>query len=162
MVGVLEMSELRTYMNLEELRNLMPKLDGKTIVTTNGCFDLLHYGHLKTFQLAKELGDILLVGINSDGYIRAHKGEGRPINNELIRAYNLSRIRDINGVVLFHEDTPNEFLKIVKPRYHVKSRSGYKGPEESVLKQWGGKLVITDDIPGYSTTNILNETRRIS
>jgi rfaE bifunctional protein nucleotidyltransferase chain/domain len=157
------MSDMRYFMNLEEAEKLVNKIrlkkPNKKIVTTNGCFDVLHYGHLKTFEQARELGDILLVGINSDAYIMNWKGR-TPIHNENQRAYNLSRLRDVDGVVLFTQNIPDKFLRAIRPNIHVKSKEGYKGIEGPILYEFSGKLVLLDDLPGFSTTNILNDAKR--
>src|SRR3990167_95007 len=121
------------------------------IITTNGCFDVLHYGHLRMLEIASQYGD-LIVGINSDAYIRKHK-KREPIHNEEQRRYNLSRIKGVIYVEVFREDTPEQFLRRHNPNYHFKSRNGYKGIEADILKEWGGKLILIDDIKGFSTTN---------
>src|ERR1043166_4038641 len=101
------------------------KAEGKRIVTTNGCFDLLHVGHVRILKAARELGDVLIVGINSDASVRELKGESRPITPENERAEILSSLWFVDFVTVFSEDTPVEFLRQVKPWIHVKG-SDYK------------------------------------
>lgn len=126
------------------------------IITTNGCFDILHYGHLRFLEIAASYGH-LVVGINSDDYIRKIKGR-EPVHNKEQRAYNLMRVKGVREVIVFEEDTPVEFLRRHKPGVHLKSKQGYKGIEGEILKEWGGKLVLLDDIEGFSTTDILNRS----
>ena len=96
------------------------KLQGKKVVFTNGCFDILHVGHLRYLNEAKKQGDILIVGVNSDSSVRQLKGEGRPINNEIDRAEMLSGLKAVDFTVIFEELTPIETLEKLKPSIHVK------------------------------------------
>lgn len=124
------------------------------IVTTNGCFDVLHYGHLKGLEQASKYGE-LVVGINSDDYIRKFKNR-EPVHNEEERAYNLSRVKGVSKVEVFTEDTPINFLRKYKPAFHFKSASGYKGLEQSILDEWNGKVIIMKDFEGLSSTKIIS------
>jgi rfaE bifunctional protein nucleotidyltransferase chain/domain len=106
---------------LEELLELLEKIRGKKkIVFTNGCFDLLHAGHADYLNKAKSLGDILVVGINSDASVRRIKGEKRPILPQQMRAYLLDNLKPVDYVVIFEEDTPLELIKAIKPDVLVK------------------------------------------
>jgi rfaE bifunctional protein nucleotidyltransferase chain/domain len=106
---------------LEELLGLLEKVQGKKkIVFTNGCFDLLHAGHADYLNKAKSLGDILVVGINSDASVRRIKGEKRPILPQQMRAYLLDNLKPVDYVVIFEEDTPLELIKAIKPDVLVK------------------------------------------
>ena len=106
---------------LEELLGLLEKVRGKKkIVFTNGCFDLLHAGHADYLNRAKSLGDILVVGINSDASVRRIKGEKRPILPQQMRAYLLDNLKPVDYVVIFEEDTPLELIKAIKPDVLVK------------------------------------------
>jgi rfaE bifunctional protein nucleotidyltransferase chain/domain len=106
---------------LEELLGLLEKVRGKKkIVFTNGCFDLLHAGHADYLNKAKSLGDILVVGINSDASVRRIKGEKRPILPQQMRAYLLDNLKPVDYVVIFEEDTPLELIKAIKPDVLVK------------------------------------------
>ena len=106
---------------LEELLELLEKVQGKKkIVFTNGCFDILHAGHADYLNKAKSLGDILVVGINSDASVRRIKGEKRPILPQQMRAYLLDNLKPVDYVVIFEEDTPLELIKAIKPDVLVK------------------------------------------
>lgn len=132
---------------------------GFSIVTTNGCFDILHVGHVRTLQQARALGDVLIVGINSDASVQKLKGPSRPINNESDRAELLAALECVDFVTIFGEDTPVEFLKLIKPSIHVKG-ADYKPEnlaETPVVESFGGRVHILDLIPGHSTTNVVSK-----
>lgn len=142
-----------------DLLSLREKLrsEGKKVVTTNGCFDLLHVGHVRVLSQSRNLGDVLVVGINSDASVRRLKGEQRPINNEADRAELLSSLRCVDYVTVFEEDTPVEFLRLFQPDIHVKG-ADYRPEslaETPVVEAGGGKVVILDLVPGKSTTSIV-------
>jgi len=130
--------------------------EGKKIVWTNGCFDLLHLGHIDYLSKAKDHGDILIVGVNSDDSVRRIKKEGRPITNEKSRSNIMASLQFVDAVVLFNEDTPYEMIKLIQPDVLVKG-SDYKAEEiigyDNVTAK-GGKVVTIDFLPGYSTTGI--------
>ncbi|MBY0552553.1 MAG: D-glycero-beta-D-manno-heptose 1-phosphate adenylyltransferase [Candidatus Obscuribacterales bacterium] len=131
---------------------------GKTVVTTNGCFDILHVGHVRILQQARALGDVLIIGINSDASVRKLKGESRPINNEDDRAELLLALSAVDYVTVFDEDTPVEFLKLVKPNVHVKG-ADYRPEnlaETPVVESFGGRVEILALVPGRSTTNVVS------
>ena len=125
--------------NLEELKNILNAREGKKIVFTNGCFDIIHRGHVEYLQKAKELGDILILGLNSDDSVRRLKGASRPINNETDRAIVLSALECIDYVVIFDEDTPLELIKFIKPDILVKG-GDYK-IEEVVGREYEKRLL---------------------
>lgn len=145
-----------------ELDDLLPFIEaqkkaGKKIVTTNGCFDLLHRGHVAYLERARQLGDLLIVGINSDASVKSYKGPDRPLNKDDDRAYVLSKLRSVDGVFIFNERLPNDFLQKIKPHFHAKG-GDYKAeelPEYSLLKSMGAEVVIIPFVEGYSTTGIL-------
>ena len=143
--------------NLQNLEQHLRAL-GKKVVTTNGCFDILHVGHIRILQSAKAFGDVLIIGINSDASVRKLKGESRPINTEADRAELLAALACVDYVTIFAEDTPVEFLKLIKPDIHVKG-ADYK-PEQlaetPVVESFGGRVEILDLIPGRSTTNVVS------
>lgn len=130
----------------------------KKIVFTNGCFDILHVGHKRYLQQAATLGDILVVGVNSDASVRRLKGPSRPVNNEQERAEMLSAMGFIDYVVIFDEDTPYELIKKIQPDVLVKG-GDYK-PEEvvgrDIVEDRGGRLELISFVEGKSTTNIIN------
>lgn len=131
----------------------------KKIVFTNGCFDILHVGHKRYLQQAATLGDILVVGVNSDASVRRLKGPSRPVNNEQDRAEMLSAMGFIDYVVIFDEDTPYELIKKIQPDVLVKG-GDYK-PEEvvgrDIVEARGGRLELISFVEGKSTTNIINK-----
>jgi D-glycero-beta-D-manno-heptose 1-phosphate adenylyltransferase len=132
---------------------------GKKIVFTNGCFDIVHLGHIDYLSKAADLGDILLVGLNTDQSVRRIKGSGRPINDESARAKLLASFFFVSGVVMFEEDTPYELISVVKPDVLVKG-SDYRAEDivgYDIVTQHGGKVITLDFLPGYSTTAIANK-----
>lgn len=147
-------------LNLEQLKENVEfrRRLGVNIVTTNGAFDILHAGHIMALRAAKEYG-YLIVGLNSDASIRKYKGSDRPINNEEDRAIVLGALSCVDAIYIFDESTPNSFLEVVKPTYHVKSKSGYKGLEKEVVERYGGKIILIDDKVGYSSTSIIEKCR---
>lgn len=138
---------------------------GKTIVFTNGCFDIIHAGHVQYLEHAKTLGDILVIGLNSDASVRRLKGETRPINNQNNRAIVLSALHSVDYVIIFDEDTPYELIKALQPDVLVKG--GDWQPESivgaDIVQAKGGKVFSLPFWDGLSTTNILkalNEENR--
>ena len=135
---------------------------GLKIVFTNGCFDLLHRGHVEYLAKAADKGDVLVVGLNTDASVRHLKGEGRPINDEIARATVLASLNCVDAVVLFDEDTPYELIKAVRPDVLVKG-ADYK-PEDivgyDVVTSYGGKVETVDLVEGYSTTGMIESLKR--
>lgn len=129
--------------------------ENKKIVFTNGCFDILHRGHVEYLQKARELGDLLVLGLNSDNSVKRLKGNDRPINNEMDRSIVLSALECINYISIFDEDTPLELIKIVKPDILVKG-GDYK-IEDVVGREFAKETVLIDFVDGYSTTNIIKK-----
>lgn len=129
------------------------------VVFTNGCFDLLHPGHLYYLNEAKELGDILIVGLNSDHSVRQIKGNNRPINDEHFRAEMLIGLKPVDAVVLFDEDPPIQIISIIKPAIHVKGGDYNitKLPEYETVVSNGGEVKLLSFLDGYSSTNIINK-----
>lgn len=131
------------------------------IVFTNGCFDLIHLGHIDYLAKASDLGDILVTGLNSDASTRRLKGPSRPINDEHARAIVLASLSFIDTVVLFDEDTPYNLIKTIQPDILVKG-ADYK-PEDivgyDIVTAKGGKVVTIDYLPGYSTSLIEKRIR---
>lgn len=129
---------------------------GQRIVFTNGCFDLLHYGHLHYLSAARDLADRLVVGLNSAASVRRLKGPNRPINDELTRTHTLAALQMIDAVVVFEADTPLELIKIVQPDILVKG--GDWKPDQIVGSEIvlanGGQVLSLPFVEGYSTTNI--------
>ncbi len=135
------------------------KKDGKKVVFTNGCFDILHRGHVTYLNEAKRQGDILVVGVNSDASVKKLKGESRPINSEYDRAFVLDGLKAVDYTVIFGEDTPEDLIAYLKPSVHVKGGDYKKEdlPETKIVESYGGKVVILNFVEGKSTTNIINK-----
>ena len=123
------------------------------IVFTNGCFDILHRGHIEYLKKSKDLGDFLIVGINSDESIKRLKGPNRPINNEQDRKFMLENLACVNSVVIFNEDTPYEIIKKIKP--NVLTKGGDYTIETTIGYDLVEKTYIIPFTSGYSTTNII-------
>lgn len=136
--------------------------EGKKIVTTNGTFDILHRGHIETLQKAKEIGDVLIVAVNSDRSVKQNKGKHRPINNENDRALLLSALECINYVTIFDEKEASCIIELVKPDVHVNGGTYIKEKlrkEKELVEKYGGKLVCLGQIRDYSSTEIINRIR---
>ena len=146
-----------------ELNELITKLksQGKTIVTTNGCFDILHVGHVRYLAKAKSFGDVLIVALNSDKSVKSIKGETRPINNENDRAEVLSALRSVDYVVLFDEDSPVDLLLQIKPDVHTKGADYTVEtlPEAKAIMEAGGRIEFISFGEGKSTTSIIEKMR---
>jgi D-beta-D-heptose 7-phosphate kinase/D-beta-D-heptose 1-phosphate adenosyltransferase len=143
------------------VENIRKNQKGKKIITTNGAFDILHTGHVGCLDIAKSLGDYLIVGLNSDASIKRYKSKDRPIIPQHFRAKMLSSLQVVDYVVIFDEDDPRELLGVIKPDIHTKSKSGFKGIEREVVESNGGKIFLVDDVPGLSTTFILERLKQI-
>ncbi len=137
------------------------KRNGRRVVFTNGCFDLLHPGHVRCLEQARELGDALVVGLNSDASVRKLKGEGRPLLPELERAEILAAMECVDAVVIFDDLTPREVIARLLPDVLVKggdwAGDQIVGREE--VEAAGGRVVSAPVVPGYSTTDILKKIR---
>ncbi|MGM9994234.1 MAG: D-glycero-beta-D-manno-heptose 1-phosphate adenylyltransferase [Candidatus Avigastranaerophilus sp.] len=149
-----------------ELNNLLKQLraQGKTIVTTNGCFDILHVGHVRYLEKAKSFGDVLIVALNSDKSVKSIKGDSRPINNENDRAEILSALRSVDYVVLFDEDSPIELLLQIKPDVHTKG-ADYTAetlPEAKGIIEAGGRIEFISFVEGKSTTAVIEKMCKIN
>ena len=149
---------------LRRLKNILRCSPAKRVVFTNGCFDILHYGHVAYLEKAKALGDILVIGLNSDTSVRRLKGKARPINNETDRARVMAALACVDYVVLFSQDTPLELIKTLRPDVLVKGGdwdvSCIVGAEEVLAD--GGKVCVIPYIKSRSTTGIIDKIRRIS
>jgi D-beta-D-heptose 7-phosphate kinase/D-beta-D-heptose 1-phosphate adenosyltransferase len=150
-------------LTLEEtiLRFGREKRNGKRVVFTNGCFDLLHPGHIRSLETARALGDVLVVGLNSDESVRALKGPGRPVIPELERAEILASLECVDAVLIFDELTPQRVIAALLPEVIVKGGdwpgNQIVGREE--VEAAGGKVVLVDVVEGYSTSEILKKIR---
>lgn len=146
---------------IHDLNSLMTLLEQwkrkqETIVFTNGCFDLLHLGHIDYLEKASQLGDRLIVAINSDESVHRLKGSTRPIQNQSSRAALIAAFGCVAAVILFDSDTPLLLIEAIRPDYLVKG--GDWKPEQiagaDLVQSYGGKIIIVPLIPGYSTTRI--------
>ena len=138
------------------------KADGKTIVFTNGCFDILHAGHIASLSEAASHGDKLVVGLNSDSSVKVLKGENRPLNNEDARAIVLSALVMVDALCIFSEDTPFNLITTIKPDILVKG-GDYKIEEIAGAKEvieWGGKVILNPIVKGFSTTGIIDKMKK--
>lgn len=136
---------------------------GKKIVFTNGCFDILHVGHIDYLASAKSMGDVLVVGLNSDSSVRKIKGKGRPINSERDRARVLSALSAVDYISIFSEPTPENLIKKVKPGILVKG-GDWKIKDivgGDFVKSYGGKVRIISFVKGYSTTSLIRKMEKI-
>lgn len=141
------------------LKNTVEELKaaGKTVVFTNGCFDILHLGHVRYLQDAKALGDCLIVAVNTDDSVKRLKGDSRPLVPEFERAELVAALQCVDYVTLFDEDTPTEVITYLQPDIHVKG-GDYQAddlPESQAVKSYGGKIVIIPLTEGKSTTNLI-------
>lgn len=152
---------------LDQLQNKIEFLRTRNkdlkIVATNGCFDILHIGHIRSLQKAKKLGDLLVVGLNSDDSTRKIKGNSRPINNENERAEILAALGCVDIVSIFNESTAEKFLELVKPHIYVKGQEYDIDnlSEAKIVKKYGGTIIQIPMIPGASTTRIIESIKKI-
>ncbi|MBN1757323.1 MAG: D-glycero-beta-D-manno-heptose 1-phosphate adenylyltransferase [Chitinispirillaceae bacterium] len=155
----MKMMEVPTDLGVEDIRKIVEPLRkmGKTLVTTNGCFDLLHTGHVKYLHDASRLGDILVVGINSDRSVSRLKGPSRPIRNERDRILLIGSLKTVDYAFVFNEPDPCAFLGVLQPDIHVKGGdySPADLPETAVVERYGGRVVIVPFTEGYSTTRLI-------
>jgi rfaE bifunctional protein nucleotidyltransferase chain/domain len=133
------------------------KKKGAKIVLANGCFDLFHVGHIRYLAGAKELGDILVVGVNSDKQVRKLKGEKRPLMPEKERAEIISALSFVDFVTIFDEPTVTELIRAIKPDFHAKGTdySTETVPEREIVKEYGGQTVIVGDPKNHSSTDLI-------
>ena len=145
---------------LSEISTLSEELKarGKKIIFTNGCFDILHAGHVRYLETAKSYGDVLILGLNSDRSVTSLKGEGRPINTQLDRAYILAALEAVDYVVVFDEDTPYDLIKTVKPHILVKG-GDYEG-KEVVGQDIADELKLVQFVDGKSTTRTIEKIQK--
>ncbi|RXI28681.1 D-glycero-beta-D-manno-heptose-7-phosphate kinase [Aliarcobacter trophiarum] len=145
-------SHIKTFDEIEKLSSKF-RNQGKTVVFTNGCFDILHVGHVKYLQEAKSYGDVLVLGLNADSSVKTLKGETRPINTQDDRAYILASLESVDYVVIFEEETPYELIKLIKPDVLVKG-GDYEG-KEVVGQDIAKELKLVQFVDGKSTTNTI-------
>lgn len=137
------------------------KRNGRRVVFTNGCFDILHPGHIRSLEQARDLGDALIVGLNSDASVRQLKGEGRPVLPQSERAEILAALECVDAVVIFNELTPREVIARLLPDVLVKGGdwAGDKIVGREEVEAAGGRVVSAPVVPGFSTSDILRKIR---
>ena len=142
----------------KELRN-----SNKKVVFTNGCFDILHVGHVRYLNAAKALGDVLIVGLNTDASVKKLKGNDRPINNEADRAEVLLALEAVDHVVFFGEQTAEALIAEVKPNIYVKGGDYTLEtlPEAKIIQSYGGRVEFIPMVVGRSTTNIIQKISKV-
>ena len=135
--------------------------NSKKIIFSNGCFDLLHKGHIDLLAKARSLGDVLIVGLNSDLSVKALKGDKRPIQNQKVRFNNLLKLNSVDLVIIFEEETPIGLIKKIQPNiivkgqdYKIKHVVGY-----NTIKSWGGEVVLVPLTKDYSTTSFIKKNK---
>ena len=137
------------------------KEENKKIVFTNGCFDLIHLGHIEVIARSADLGDILIIGVNTDNSIKRLKGKNRPIVEEISRAKQLAALEFVDAVVLFDQDTPIDLIKIINP--NIITKGGDYNTDQvignDIVTQNDGEVVIIPLTQGYSTTSILEKIK---
>lgn len=144
--------------NIVELSEKLKK-ENKKIVFTNGCFDILHIGHVRYLKKSAEFGDVLIIGLNSDSSVKRLKGESRPVNCELDRAELLSELGFVDYVVIFKEDTPEKLLDEIKPDIYTKGADytlDTLSEAKTVMKN-GGRVEFIQLVEGKSTTNVIKK-----
>ncbi len=150
-------------LTIEEMRAERDRLvaNGKQLVFTNGCFDILHRGHVSYLTFARDQGDALVVGLNTDASVRANKGDDRPINSEDDRAFVIGSLRAVDYVVIFGDKEPKDIIAKILPQVLVKGRdwAHYVSGRE-VVEANGGKVVLADMVEGRSTTNTIQQILR--
>jgi rfaE bifunctional protein nucleotidyltransferase chain/domain len=154
------MDPTRKIKNLEELKDITRrlKIDGKTVVFANGCFDLLHVGHIRYLCDARSLGDALILGINSDKSVAALKGNGRPLQNARDRAEIVASLMCVDYVLLFDDPTVDGILKELRPDIHAKGTDYTEKsvPERDTVRSYGGKVVITGDPKNHASRDLIS------
>ena len=155
----------KKVVSVEELAQIAKEMRaaGKRLVVTNGCFDLLHLGHVRYLRAARALGDVLAVGLNGDQSVRELKGADRPINNERDRAEVIAALEDVDFVAIFPEVRATRFLKTVAPEIYVKggdyTSDTLNAEERAVMEKSGTEIRFIPFEPGYSTSRILERLK---
>ena len=161
---LLEENVLRAAQNILQLNELkqivsQAKSYKKTVVFTNGCFDIIHGGHIEYLQKARDLGDILIVGLNSDSSVKKLKGEGRPLKTEQERANILAALKYVNYICIFSDETPEKMIREIKPDIIAKG-SDYSLEQvvgRDIVEKYGGKVELVPIVEGLSTSALVND-----
>jgi len=156
----------RKIVPLEDLREWRRALraTGKKLVVTNGCFDLLHLGHVSYLEAARNQGDSLLVGVNSDASVRKLKGPGRPLNSEQDRAWVLAALEAVDAVCIFGDSSASRFLSLAQPDFWIKggdyTLDSLNQEERRAVEESGGRILILPFVPGKSTSGLVEQIQR--
>lgn len=152
---IIDIQDIESYLTYWNLKN-------KKVVFTNGCFDIIHRGHVEYLAQAADHGDILVIGLNTDDSVRRLKGETRPVQDEIARASILASLQFVTAVILFDDDTPYNLIKKIQPDvlikgsdYNIEDIVGY-----DIVKSKGGNVATIDFIDGYSTTSIIEKLKK--
>ncbi len=141
------------------------RASGKKLVVTNGCFDILHLGHVTYLENARKFGDALLIGVNADEAVRGLKGTGRPVNSETDRASVLAALQSVDGVCIFTDKAATKFLAAAQPDIYVKggdyTLETLNQDERRAVESAGGKIILVPFVPGKSTTSLLEKISRL-
>ncbi|MFT6827159.1 MAG: rfaE bifunctional protein nucleotidyltransferase chain/domain [Roseivirga sp.] len=154
-------NKIKSWENLKEQVELWKKA-GEKVVFSNGCFDILHLGHIDYLEKARSLGNRLVIGLNNDESVRQLKGSERPVNNEIARARILAALEFVDGVTIFSEDTPKELIAFLIPDILVKG-SDYSTDNivgADIVLANGGEVKTIDLVEGYSTTNLIQKLKK--
>ncbi len=146
--------------NIQEIKE---RFKNKKIVFTNGCFDILHRGHVDYLKKARELGDCLILGLNSDSSVRELKGPSRPINNQEDRKFILENLRSVDEVIIFSDETPIKLIEAIEPHFLVKG-GDYTVDSvvgRDVVESNGGRVVLIDFVEGHSTTSSIEKMKSL-
>jgi len=152
---IIDLNKLDSYLAYFRFKN-------QKIVFTNGCFDIIHRGHIEYLAQAASYGDVLIIGLNTDSSVQGIKGINRPVQDEYARAITLASMQFVNAVILFDEETPYNLIKTVQPDILIKG-SDYKAEDivgYDIVKAKGGEVITIDFIDGYSTTSIVNKLKK--
>ena len=156
--------KLVAWENLPQWRERI-RAQGKQLVVTNGCFDLLHAGHVTYLESARQAGDLLLIGLNSDQSVRELKGPHRPINNEADRATVIAALASVDAVCIFADKSATQFLSVAQPDIYVKggdyTLETLNQEERRLVESGGGRILILPMVPGKSSTALLEKIARL-
>jgi rfaE bifunctional protein nucleotidyltransferase chain/domain len=156
--------KLISWANLPAWRQNI-RAQGRRLVVTNGCFDILHLGHVTYLEAARNLGDMLLIGLSGDESVHQLKGPNRPVNNQQDRAGVLAALESVNGVCIFSEKTATRFLSLAQPDIYVKggdyTLDTLNQEERRTVENAGGKIILIPFVPGKSTTALLEKMSRL-
>ena len=157
-------SKIIAWEKLPEWRNQF-RVAGRKLVVSNGCFDILHLGHVTYLETARNFGDALFIGVNSDAAVRGLKGAGRPVNSETDRAAVLAALQSVDGVCIFTDPAATKFLAAAQPDIYVKggdyTLESLNQDERRAVESAGGKIVLVPFVPGKSTTGLLEKISRL-